>query len=797
MLKNYINIALRSLKRHKSYSLINIAGLSVGIMACIIIMLYVKAESSYEAFYPHSDQIYRLTSVFTTSGNREDIAVTPARINAISQSNFPEVEEITFIYDWSVGRELLVEYKENRFVETEVYFADTSYFKVFQHQFIEGDPITALDNPNAMVMTETTAQKYFGRSKDVVGSTVKVNSEDAIVTGVIKDFEGNTSLKFDFVMSMTTVGTPPSDRWFPMNFFTYVKVANDAAAQAYLGKLNQFIDDEVGESFKAEGIEMFFEIQPITEMHFDTTKGSDYPEKISKNLIYSLVAIAVFILLIACINYINLSTAKSERRAKEVGVRKVLGAYRSQLIWQFYGETFLVTFLAVVIGVVMAELLLPFFNSMAETNLNIDLLGDSFLIPSLVGIVVVVSIVSGSYPASFLSSFQPSKVLKSTFNQKGGNVFRRVLVTIQFCVSVFLITGTLIIYNQLQYVQNKEIGYDQSQLVYTQLSDGATRRAYESLKNKFEAIPGVEAMAGTNNLITNVIAGWGGTIKGRPDDFQVSFRGMYGDEEFAETFGIELVAGESFKSRSDIDSIVYYMVNETGVKALGLTPEEALDVTFSLNGDEMYGKILGVMKDFHLASLHKEIEPLAIYSANGNFKSLMYMRVNMERIDQVKAEMSKVWSELVPHRPFDLQFVDDSVRKLYEKDKQLGQIILSFTTLAIAIGCLGLFGLASYLAEKRTKEIGIRKVLGADVSKIVMLLSQEYLKIVVIANVIGWPLAYYFMDQWLSGFAYRIDISWYFFVASGLTTILVALITVSYQSIRAAVSNPIKALRYE
>lgn len=796
MLRNYINIAIRSLKRQKSYSLINIIGLSVGIMACIIIMLYVKAESSYEAFYPEAQKIYRLTSAFTTNGNRADIAVTPARINAISQDNFPEVQEITYVYDWSVGRELLVEYKDKRFVEKEVYFADTSYFKVFQHEFIEGDGTSALDDPNTLVMTETTALKYFGRTNDVVGTTVKINDKDAMVTGVIKDFAGSTSLAFDFVMSMTTIGTPPSDRWFPMNFFTYVKLNNEAAAQAYLGKLNAFIQDEVGEEFKSQGIDMAFEIQPITEMHFDTTKGSDYPEKVSKNLLYSLVAIALFILLIACINYINLSTAKSEKRAKEVGVRKVMGAYRSQLIWQFYGETFMITFFAVVIGVVMAELLLPLFNNMAGTSLDIDLTGDSFFIPTLLGIVLLVSIISGSYPASFLSSFQPSKVLKSTFSQKGGNTFRRILVTIQFCVSVFLITGTLIIYYQLQYVQKKEIGYDQSQLVYMQMSDTPTRRAYQSLKNGFESITGVEQVTGSNNMITNVVSGWGSVLEGMPPDFQVSFRGMYGDQDFLETFGLKLISGASFQNKTDYDSTIYYLINQTGIEALGLSPEEAIGKRFGLD-ESMMGTIAGVVEDFHLASLHQKIEPLAIYTGPENFKTLIYARVNMSRIDQVKAEMTKVWSDLVPHRPFDLKFVDESVRSLYEKDKQLGEIILSFTSLAIVIGCLGLFGLASYLAEKRTKEIGIRKVLGADVSGIVMLLSQEYLKIVVIANIIGWPLAYYFMDQWLAGFAYRIDISWYFFLFSGLATILVALITVSYQSIKAAISNPIKALRYE
>lgn len=796
MLKNYFNIAIRSLKRQKSYSLINVFGLSAGIMACIVIMLYVRDETSYEKFYPEAEKIFRVTSVFETSGNAEQIAVTPARVNHVSKTSIPEVEEITYMFDWTIGRELLVEINERIFLETEVYFADSSYFKVFQHQFLEGNPETALTEPNGAVLTEKTAMKYFGRTNDLVGKTLRINNRDAKVTGVIQDFQGKTSLAFDFLMSMRTAGNPPFQRWFPMNYFTYVKLADQQTSETYLNKLNNIIDEEMSQAFAAQGVAMWFEIQPITAMHFDTTKGSDYPEKISRNLVYSLVAIAGFILLIACINYINLSTAKSEKRAKEVGVRKVLGAYRRQLIWQFYGETFMVTLLAVVTGVVLAELLMPFFNNLANTQLSIDLLGDPYLIPSLLAIVVLVSVIAGSYPASFLSSFQPSRVLKGTYAPRGGNLFRRVLVTLQFSVSVFLIIGTLIIYNQLNFVQKKDIGYDQEQLVYMQLSDTPSRRAYNSLKDGFKTITGVEEVTGSNNLISNVVSGWGSVLEGRPADAQVSFRGMNGDQDFLEAFGFNLLAGEGFQLKSDWDNTVYYLVNETGIKALDLTAEEAIGKRFGLDST-MMGTIIGVIEDFHLASMHQEIEPLAVFTGPQRFKNIMYAKVNMNRLDQVKSEMQKVWEEFVPGRPFDLKFVDETVRALYEKDRQLGRIILSFTSLAIAIGCLGLFGLASYLAEKRTKEIGIRKVLGANVGRIVYLLSQEYLKVIVIANLIGWPLAYYFMDRWLTSFAYRIDLSWYYFLIAGVATILVAMITVSYQSVKAALSNPIKALRYE
>lgn len=796
MFRNYINVALRSLKRQKSYSLINIFGLSSGIMACIVILLYVRDEFSYERFYPNADQIYRVTSVYETSGRVEHIAVSPARLTTISQQSIPETEEMTLVYDWSLGREMLVEFEDQSFLETEAYYADTSFFKVFEHQFLEGNREVALSEPNAMVLTAKTAKKYFGSTSNVVGKVLRVNGSEAKVTGVINDFPGKTSLSFDFLLSISTIGNPPSERWFPMNYYTYVKLKDEQAAERYLEKANQLIYDEVGEAFAAQGLAMSFEMEPLTEMHFTTTKGSDYPEKISKNLVYSLVAIAGFILLIACINYINLSTAKSEKRAKEVGVRKVLGAYRKQLIWQFYGETFLVTTVAVIIGVVMAELLMPFFNNLANTNLSIDLFGDPYLLPGLACVIIFVSIIAGSYPASFLSSFQPAKVLKSTFSPKGGNAFRRVLVTVQFAVSVFLITGTLVIYNQLNFIQKREVGYDQEQIVYMQMGSREVRRAYNSLKNGFMNVTGVEEVTGSNNMISNVLSGWGSVLEDRPDDFHISFRGMNGDEDFLETFGFDLIAGESFKNKSDIDSTTYYLVNRTGIEALEMTPEEAIGVRFGID-ESMMGTIVGVIEDFHLASMHKEIEPLAVFTGRQNYKSIIYARVNMERLPQVKADMEKVWEQFVPSRPFDLKFVDDTVRAQYEKDQQLGQIILSFTVLAIAIGCLGLFGLASYLAEKRTKEIGIRKVLGADVQRIVFLLSKEYLRIVLVANLIGWPLAYFIMDKWLAGFAYRIGLGWYYFAVSGIIAIAVALITVSYQSLRAAFSNPIKALRYE
>lgn len=797
MLKNYLNIAIRNLGRQKVYSFINIIGLSVGIMACIIILLYVQNESSYEKFYPDADKILRVTTHYETSGNVSKIAITPKEVVEASVNQIPETANATLIFDWRVGREILTRYGDKSFTETEVFFADSSFFKVFQHRFLEGDRETALVEPNVLVVTESTALKYFDRTEDIVGEVLNANGTDYKITGLIEDIPGNTALKFNFVFSAATLGRQlNSTGWFPMNYFTYVVLNDNASPETYAEKLNKIQDDDIGEGLRASGTTMFYETQPITEMHFSTELGADYPQKVSKSLIYSLLAIAGFILLIACINYINLSTAKSERRAKEVGLRKVMGAVRRQLVVQFYAETMMLTTLAVVLGVVLAEVLLPAFNQIANTQLDIQYFGNPYFMPAVAGFILFVSFVSGSYPATFLSSFQPVKVLKGTHQVKGGNLFRRVLVTIQFSVSVFLIVGTLIIYNQLSFMQSKEMGYDAEQIVYTKLPDRATRNNYDALKAGFESITGVENVTYSNNMISDVKSGWSAIMEGLPSDVTISFRGMNGDQDFLETFGLELVAGESYKNKSNWRTEIFYLLNETGVEALGLTPEEAIGKRFGLYS-EMMGTIVGVVKDFHLASLHQKIDPIAVYTGPDNYMNLMFARVNTQRMESVLAQMEQKWDEINSHRSFEPEFLDGSIQEMYESEQRLGNIIIIFTTLAISIGCLGLFGLASYMAEKKTKEIGIRKVLGADVSRIILMLSREYVRIIIISNLIAWPLAYYAMSRWLEGFAFRIEIGWQLFLLAGLATALVALLTVSFQSVKAAVTNPAKALRSE
>ena len=794
MLKSYFKIALRTIKRQKAYALINVVGLSTGIMACLIILLYVRDASSYESFYKDSDKIYRLSTLFSNDGTEEQLAILPARVVELSYNAIPETEHVTLLNNIESGLEVLIEVGEQKFVETEFFSADSSFFKVFQRELLFGDFENALSDPKGVVLSEEGALKYFGRT-DVITETIKINASDRFVSAVVKAAPGKTVLNFNILLP--TVGSRgiSTQGWFPMNYPMFATFSSLEKANQFVTKLNEKVEEEVGEMFRAEGTSMQFSVEPISEMYFNTSMQYDFNDKLPKNLMYSLIVISLFILVIACINYINLSTAKSEKRAKEVGIRKVMGAFRNQLVWQFYGETFLITLISVVIGVVMTEVLLGSFNRMIQADLSLDLLGDPMILIGLVAITILVSALSGSYPANFLSSFNPIAVLKGA-SSKGGNSFRRVLVTLQFVISVFLIVGTITISKQLRYIQNKELGFEREQIVYFKMSDYNIRRVYESLRSRFSNIPGVEAVTGSNNMISNVRSGYGAFMEGLSENQNISFRGQNGDEEFSETMGMELLAGESFRNRSDLDSTVYYLINETGAKALGLTAEEAVGKRFGVWSDKM-GLITGVVKDFHLNSIHSEIEPWAVFTGPDKYMSYIFTRVDMNRLESIKASMKDTWEELVPTFPFEMFFLDDSVRAAYEKDRQLGKLIVSFTVLAIIIGCLGLFGLASYLAEKRTKEIGIRKVLGANVGRIVFLLSKEYLKIIIISNLIAWPLAFYFMDQWLQTFAYRISVNWTIFLLAAVATALVAGITVSYQSIKAAISNPVNALRNE
>jgi len=799
MLKNYLNVAFRNLFRQRVHSLINITGLSVGIAACLVIMLYVRYELSFENIHPDADRIYRVNSYYETSGVKEILAVTPNKVIGFSQREAPEVETSMRMFGFSGNSQLIVKQGDRSFYETRVNVASEDFFEVFPYPFISGSVEGALDAANELVLTRSIAMKYFDRV-DVAGETLNMNGSDYAITGVIEDIPLNTSLSFDILYSMKTFGDWAfREDWFPMNYNTFVKLVPDASAEEFIGKLNARLDEEMAETLEAQGTKYFYGAQALKDIHFNTAISNDYAANVDKSMIYAFVMIAIFILAIACINYINLSTAKSERRAKEVGLRKVLGAHKRQLMWQFYGETFLITLVAVVLAVVLAELFLPYFNQLTELQLDILYFKDPDIMLLLGGILIVISVLAGSYPASFLSSFQPVKVLKSTFNGvKGGNAFRRVLVVIQFSVSVFLIIGTLVIYFQLEYVQNKDLGYERDQTIVVSLSDRKTRNRHNSIKSDFEAMNGVAQVAFSNQMITNVQSGWRAEAEGLASDISVSFVGLWASKDFPESVGLQFKYGNGFADITDIgpEREHYYILNETGARAVGFDPAEAVGKEFGLN-PEIIGRVVGVVEDFHFTSLHRKIEPMSVFMGAGSQENYMYVKLDMQRFDQLLPQLEEKWDQLVPERSFEYSFLDDGVTALYEKDRKTAQILILFTVLSVSIGCLGLFGLAAFMAQKRTREIGIRKVLGADVNRIVALLSREYIQVIVISNLIAWPIGYFIMNNWLESFSYRINIAWYIFAMAGGITVLVALITVSYQSLKAAFTNPIKALRYE
>jgi putative ABC transport system permease protein len=793
MLHNYIKITLRTLQRQKGYVMINVIGLATGVMACLLILLFVRDAMSYETFYPESEKIYRLSTFNESKEGRGDLAILPARVLEIAYQKIPETQHLTLI-NQSDEPEILVKGNTQN-IETKFFSADSAFFQVFQHEFLYGDPRTALVDKNSLVLTETGAFKYFN-STDILNKTLHVGGVDRMVTGVIKDPPGNTVLSFDMLLPTSRSTWINPDQWFPLNYPVFGKFANEAAVETFLTKLNELIAQEMADYFESEGFRMGFDAEPIADMHFNTSLEYDYATKLPKNLMYSLIIVSVFILVIACINYINLSTAKSEKRAKEVGIRKVMGAARKQLIAQFYGETFLITFFSVILGVVLTELSLPYFNDMMGIELSFDLISDPAMWVGLLLMIAVISLLAGSYPAGYLSAFSPTKVLKGSISQRGGNSFRRLLVTLQFIVSVLLVVGTITVAKQINFIQEKEMGYQQEELVYFKISDRTTLKAYEVLKTEFSQIAGVKGVTGSNNNISNVESGYGVSVRGSSNQSNLAFNGQNGDEAFVETMGFELIAGESFALKSDLDSTIYYVINEKGATALGLNPQEAIGKEIGF-GNNRWGKVIGVVKDFHMTSIHHPIEPWAVYTGPDKYMDFIIARVDMSRLEQIKEQMATIWAEHISTYPFEMKFTEQSVKEAYESDRRLAKLIISFTSFAICIACLGLFGLASYLAERRTKEIGIRKVLGANTERIVILLSKEYVRILLIANLIAWPMGYYFMSNWLDSFAYRIEINWSVFVLSACLSVVFAGITVSYQSLKAAISNPVNALRDE
>ncbi len=804
MFRNYIKIAFRNLRKNKGYSFINITGLAVGITCCIAIVLYVRNELSYDKFNKNYDQIYRIHLSGKVNGNELDMAISSSPLGAAIMHDLPEVAAYTRIRNFGPP---VLRYKNKTFSEERFFDVDSTFFNVFTAEFIEGKPQNALTQPNSVVITESMAEKYFGNEQPVGKILNADHSRDWIVTGVIKDFPQNSHFHFDFLGSLTTYEDSRNPFWLSNSYYTYIvlkKGTNPEEFQKKLDKdLRQYIEPQLEkvagltfEQLKKSGSSYGYVIQPLSAIHLYSHLDYEIEANSDINYIYIFSIIAALILLIACINFINLATARSEKRAKEVGIRKTLGSNKSQLIRQFIVEAVLMSLTAVFFAVILIEVFLPLFNEISGKEMSTGIFNNIYSIFLLIFFAGLIGIAAGSYPAFYLSSFQPVKVLKSESKGKGKSVLRSGLVIFQFSVTIILFIGTFIIYNQLKYVQNKNLGFDKEQVVIINKTDDIGNQM-ESFKKELSNCPGVINLSNSNSIPGHQYGDNATRLEGTPNDRVQDLRQIWCDYGFIKTYNIEMEKGRFFSIEhpSDTSAVV---INEAAVKLFGLKdPIGKILIEPGPHGDDKY-KIIGVTKDFNYESLHQSVRPLTFHLlANKNFAQFLSVRIKPGNYQETINYLENRWKKFAGNEAFDYNFLDENLTHLYIAEQRTSKIAITFSILAILIACLGLLGLAAFITEQRTKEIGIRKVLGASIPSLLFMLSKEFLKWVLIANIISWPVAYYVMNNWLKDFAYRININFSVFLLSGIIALIIALLTVSSHAIKAATSDPIKSLRYE
>lgn len=792
MFKSYFKIAFRNLRRNKLFTGLNILGLATGMTCSLLIFLWVQDELSFDRFNKNAGHMYRITAKVSDV----EAAVVPIPVAATMKAEIPAVKNATRI----AAYQRMITVGTKRFDEKNIYFADTNFLRMFDYPLLSGNVHTVLTGPNEAVITEATAIRYFGTAENVVGKTIYIDNDikgtNLIVTGILKNIPSNSHLQFDMLLPIQLYDRMNSqvlaEAWGNFDVYTYFQLDDKyPVTPVALGKIAQQVGQMHARNDKQIGASFF--IQPLTDIHLHSHFMLDVPGQGNSGYVTTFSLIAVFILLIACINFMNLATALSTQRSKEVGLRKTIGAQRFQLVLQFMGESLLISFISLMIAVIFAALLLPWFNELAAKSMSISLLNIKIVL-ALLAIAVLVGVVSGSYPAFFLSSFKPVKVLKGDKSLHGGrSFFRNGLVVLQFAISVILMICTVVVYRQLQFIKNRDIGFNKENLLYVQMPRiGDLHDNKQAIENILNQYPGIKSYTITDNLPTYVTSGmkidWPDM---KPTDQVLAYR-LRTDGNFMKTFDMHLVAGRFFVKDSKTDDTTY-VVNETAVKAMRMTPAEAVGKSVSINDKE--GAIIGVVKDFNFKPIQQPVEPLVI---KNNFAGgYVVMRTSPGDIEATITSVKKIFEKVYGDYPFSYGFVDEDLQQLYLVEQQMAKLFNIFSLLSVIISCLGLFGLATFATQKRIKEIGVRKVLGASETRIVAMLTKDFIKLVVVALIIAFPVAWWAMDKWLSGFSYRIDISWWIFVLVGCTAVMIAFLTVSYQSIKAAITNPVKSLRSE
>ena len=799
MFKNYLKTALRNLRKNKLYSAINIFGLTVGLAACLLIGVYINHELSYDKFNVNANRIVRATMEYSQAGTVNTVATTGTKVGPQFKRTFPLVQEYarTFI------SHNVVKSGDKIFDEPRILYADKSFFKIFSFHIIEGDAATALDAPDKIVITQSFAKKYFG-NEDPINKILTSGGKDLRVSAVCEDVPQNSQIKFDFATQFYNLGNGVKDEtWWTANWITYFLLRDEKSIAQFQQQVTDYMKTPAIK--KDAGLEandyLTYHLEPLTKVHLYSSLAGSEPNG-SITYIYMFSVIALLILIIACANYTNLATAQSAGRSGEIGIRKVIGASKRQVFIQFMSESSIITFIAAVLALLLSIFLIPYFNYITRKQFNAGILLQPLPIIALIIFSVLVSFFAGLYPALVLSGTQIIGVLKKGFSFTGGNNFlRKALIVAQFGIAVFLIIYTVIILQQMHYLQTKNLGYDKDHIVVLPIG-GNMLENFQSLKDAFAQVPGVAAVTASYETPENV--GWGDGItavdeKGKHD---ISLNAMPVDLDFIKTMKMELVAGRDFRqsdfaimdtSNNSANFHLPYIINETLAKKIGWTPQQSVGRTIE---NRTTGPVVGVVRDFNFRSLHDPIGPLVIFLGR-DFSRTFMMRINGNNMQNTLGHLEMVWKQRVPDRPFNYHFLDDNYNKLYFDEQRTSLLFSVAAGVAILLACLGLFGLTAFTTVQRTKEIGIRRVLGANISSITFLIAKNFLQLIAIAIFIAIPLAWWAGNKWLQNFAFRIPVHVYVFILTAFVTVMIALCTVGYHSIKIAITNPVKSLRSE
>ena len=793
MIKSYLKVAWRNLMKNKLYSLVNIIGLTIGIVSCLLIGIYIKHELGYDHFNKNADNIVRVTMEYNHGGASQKMAVTGTKVGPQFKRIFPEISDYVRLYKNSQ----IVGYRDLLFKEDNFIYAEPSFFKIFSYKLIKGNVNEALNAPDKIIITQSAAKKYF-HDEDPMGKIMKSENKNYVVSAVAADVPSNSQIKFDFIIPFNTLRQAKKEQYYGANYITYLLLKNKEQMRPLQEKITAYMKIIDKTELNLTGSQFVtFHLDPLKKVHLYSNLPGDLAPAGSIVYIYILIIVAVLILVIACVNYVNLAIAQSAGRGAEISIRKVMGAGKPQLFTQFIGEALLVTVIGILLAIGIAYIALPYFNQVAGIQFKYSVFFDPIIIASLILLALTIGLAAGAYPALLLSNIKLSKILKTGFSFTSGKSIRKPLIVFQFVISIFLIITTIIILQQLSYIRNKDIGYNKSNIMV--LPTGYNLQHIDELKKELSNIPGVESVASANNEPVNVM--WGDAIQ-TPDGKSLTVNALPMDEDFIKTLQLKIIAGSGFTQTDvlQIDTTNNYknfqyafILNESAVRALGWTPQQAIGKHIA-KGEP--GIIKGVVKDFNFKSFHTPISPLILFLDHFQTEALFARITGNNTSNTIKA-IQTLWSARVPDRPFEYKFLDDDFDALYRTEQQTASVFTTFSFLAILLACLGLFAITAYSVVQRTKEIGIRKVLGANVSSIILLISKDFLLMVIMAMIIASPIAWYMSYKWLQDFAYRINIHWWIFIAAGAASLIVAAITVSVQAAKAAMANPVDSLKNE